>query len=156
MKDLEDIPLIETRELLLATMSPLAHPTPTHPKEHLINIDITKKDFHQMFCKWKESTTTSPSGRHLGHYKAILETPELIEFHCIMASLPIKFGFAPDRWKKAIQIMLEKKTGNPLLHRLRGIIIVEADYNWVLRLIWKKRFFRQAAQHGNLMTVQQA
>ena len=109
MKDLEDIPLIETRELLLATMSPLAPPTPTHPKESLINIDITKKDFHQIFSKWKESTTTSPSGRHLGHYKAILETPELIEFHCIMASLPIKFGFAPDRWKKAIQIMLKKK-----------------------------------------------
>ena len=108
MKDLEDIPLIETRELLLATMSPLAPPTTTHPKEHLINTDITKKDFHQMFSKWKESTTTSPSGRHLGHYKAILETLELIEFHCIMASLPIKFGFAPDRWKKAIQIMLKK------------------------------------------------
>ena len=49
-----------------------------------------------------------------------------------------------------------KKTGNPLLHRLRGIIIVEADYNWVLRLIWGKRLFHQAAQHRNLMTAQQA
>ena len=49
-----------------------------------------------------------------------------------------------------------KKPGNPLLHQLRGIIIVEADYNWVLRLIWGKRLFRHAAQYGNLMTAQQA
>ena len=24
------------------------------------------------FRKWRESTSTSPSGRHLGHYKALL------------------------------------------------------------------------------------
>ena len=27
----------------------------------------------QAFKKWKESTTTSPSGIHLGHYKALIE-----------------------------------------------------------------------------------
>ena len=26
----------------------------------------------QGFSKWKESTSTSPSYRHLGHYKALL------------------------------------------------------------------------------------
>ena len=97
-----------------------------------------------------------PSGRHLGHYKAIIHKPELIEYHCIMASLPLQYGFAPNRWKKAIQIMIEKKPGLPLLHRLRGIIILEADYNWILRLIWGKRLFQNAAKKGKLMTAQQA
>ena len=26
------------------------------------------------FTKWKERTTTSPSGRHLGHYKVVTES----------------------------------------------------------------------------------
>ena len=49
-----------------------------------------------------------------------------------------------------------KKPGFPLLHRLRGIIILEADYNWILRLIWGKRLFKNAAKKGKLMTAQQA
>jgi hypothetical protein len=32
---------------------------------------ITKKDFRGKFCAWRESTSTSPSERHLGHYKAL-------------------------------------------------------------------------------------
>ena len=109
MKDLKDIPLQETKELLLQTISPFNTPNDTHPHNNKISIDIDQDDFLQIFSKWKESTTTSPSGRHLGHYKAILGSPDLIEYHCIMASLPLHFGFTPTRWSKAIQIMLEKK-----------------------------------------------
>ena len=84
-----------------------------------------------MFSKWKEKTTTSPSGRHLGHYKAILQEPDLIQYHCIMASLPLTYGFTPKRWTKAIQIMLEK---NP----------------------WGQQLFRNAVKTQTLMTAQQA
>ena len=73
-----------------------------------------------------------------------------------MASLPLKYGFTPKRWTKAIQIMLEKKPGNPLLHRLRGILILEADLNWVLRLIWGQRLLKNAVNTHTLMTTQQA
>ena len=73
-----------------------------------------------------------------------------------MASLPLQYGFAPQRWTKPIQIMLEKNPGKPLIHCLRGIIILEADYNWVLRLIWGRRLFQNAATNGVLMTAQQA
>ena len=33
--------------------------------------DVTMHDMKQGFKKWKEETSTSPSGRHLGIYKAI-------------------------------------------------------------------------------------
>ena len=102
----------------------------------------------------KKKHTTSPSGRHLGHYKAILQEPELIQHHCIMESLPLTYGFTPKRWTKAIQIMLEKM-GNPLIHRLRGILILKVDLNWVLRLIWGQRLFKNAVQNQTLMTAQQ-
>lgn len=99
-----------------------SHLHPSHPSTLIYRKKTTKK----IFKHWKESTTMSPSGRHLGHYKAILKCPDLITFHCIMASLPLQYGFAPQRWTKAIQIMLEKNPGKLLIHRLRGIIILEA------------------------------
>ena len=126
----------ETVELLQATISPFAQ-----LNKEQIKIDMDEEDYIQMFSKWNEKTTTSPSGRHLGHYKDILQQPDLIKYHCIMATLPLKYGFAPERWTKAVQIMLEKKPGYPLINRLRGIIILEADYNWVLRTIWEERLF---------------
>ena len=109
-----------------------------------------------MFSKWKEKTTTSPSGRHLGHYKAILQEPDLIQHNCIMVSPPLMYGFTPKRLTKDIQIMVEKKTKTPLLHRLRGILILEADLNWVLRLVWGQRLFKNAVKTQTLMTAQQA
>jgi hypothetical protein len=37
----------------------------------LINGEITFEEFAQGINKWREATTTSPSGRHLGHYKIL-------------------------------------------------------------------------------------
>ena len=73
-----------------------------------------------------------------------------------MSSLSLKYGFAPARWTKAIQIMLKKNPGYPLINRLRGIIILEADYNWVLCTVWGKQLFKQATITNNLMKAQQA
>jgi hypothetical protein len=33
---------------------------------------LTMKEFTGKFKVWRESTSTSPSGRHLGHYKALV------------------------------------------------------------------------------------
>ena len=49
-----------------------------------------------------------------------------------------------------------EKTGYPLINRLRGIIILEADYNWVLWTIWGKRLFKKATSTQKLMQAQQA
>ena len=154
-QDMQDIPMQETLELLQATLYPPST-SPSSSSGTTISIDLNHDDYTKIFSKWAEKTTTSPSGRHLGHYKAILQSPELIQYHCIMSSLPLQFGFAPERWTKAFQIMLEKKPGNPLIHRLRGIIILEADFNWVLRLIWGKRLFQRASASNFLMNAQQA
>jgi hypothetical protein len=33
---------------------------------------LTMKEFTGKFKVWREATSTSPSGRHLGHYKALV------------------------------------------------------------------------------------
>ena len=37
---------------------------------------LTSTKFDNQMKKWRESTSTSPSGRHLGHYKVLLSTPD--------------------------------------------------------------------------------
>jgi hypothetical protein len=42
-----------------------------------IDSKISEEDFIDGFKGWKESTSTSPSGHHLGHYKTIVTDPDL-------------------------------------------------------------------------------
>ena len=78
---------------------------------------------------WKEMTSTSPSRRHLGHYKAAFACKETTKLHVRMLNLLIKYGFAPDRWCISVTPLIEKQAGKPFLTRLRVIHLFEADYN---------------------------
>jgi hypothetical protein len=118
-----------------------------------INCEISEDDFILGFRKWKESTSTSPSGWHLGHYKAIVYDPDLkkqepkkqhlhehktnfVEALVKLINVPLRYGFAPILWCTSITIMIEKDPGNPQIERLQVIHLFEADYNLSLKLIW--------------------
>jgi hypothetical protein len=114
-----------------------------------INHEVSTEDFHHGFLHWKESTSTSPSGRHLSHYKAIINDPkrkkesrnenymskrklDLLELYTNLVNIPLKYGFALERWCTSITIMLEKDPGSPCIECLRIIHLFEADYNFCL------------------------
>jgi hypothetical protein len=63
--------------------------------------------------KWKETTSTSPSGRHLGHYTTILFNERMTALHVAILNLPIMRGFAPERWTHSITPLIEKDEGQP-------------------------------------------
>jgi hypothetical protein len=50
--------------------------------------------------------------------------------------------------------MLEKIPGKPMLHKLRVIHILEADYNLVLKEIFGRRLMWQCESHGRLGDLQ--
>ena len=60
---------------------------------------ITTFEFINYFKKKTEKTESSPSGRHIGHYKSILINEDLVNLHVIMLNIPLKCGFACQRWK---------------------------------------------------------
>ena len=83
-----------------------------------ISIDEMKKGF----SKWKEVTSTSPSHRHLGHYKALLvsdgrdndkeinnNTQRTLEIHNTLINACIYLGTPLNRWLKSIAVMIEKE-----------------------------------------------
>ena len=112
--------------------------------------------------KWKESTSASPSNRHVGHYKSLLSsngteqhssTNTFSDTMWYIFSSLTKFAIhitqPLERWKTTITIMLEKDKGSPKINRLRVIGKYEADYNLILKLYWPK-LTTQHAERGNV------
>lgn len=123
-----------------------------------ITIDISEEDVIKGFQEWKETTSTSPSGRHLGHYKAITQNPVLLKCFVQFMNIVVSRGIAIPRWCKATNVMIEKDIGKPYIHRLRIVHLFEADFNFFLKLQWGHRLVRQAvslnllhdSQHGSI------
>jgi len=128
----------------------MARPTPIQEDEDRISHEITREDVSQGFAKWRESTSTSPSGRHLGHYKAWIQDDDLLDLLTTMLQIVVKFGFAPERWCHSLNVMLEKDKGNPMIERLRIIHLFEADFNWMLKQFWAKRMLHYGESQGVL------
>jgi hypothetical protein len=80
-----------------------------------------------------EKTTTSPSGRHVGHYHSLLlpDNPDaehmeescltLMAIHSRMINLALKHGKLFQLWQKVINMMLKKDPGKPKIHQLLAL-----------------------------------
>jgi hypothetical protein len=93
--------------------------------------EISFEEFKQALMKWNKMTTTSPSGRHLGHYKLLLrlsvfETKEstinisqktMFVYYQMMMIAAVT-GTALERWCNVLTIMIEKIKGNPRVDKL--------------------------------------
>jgi hypothetical protein len=131
-------------------------------REQLPEIDtyITPDQMSLGFKKWREDTSTSPSGCHLGLRRIPAFTTDTKEHEKIrqriqqvqadVINLPIGLGFSPSRWQVVINAMLEKIPGKPLLHKLRVIHILEADYNLALKEIFGRRLMKNCERYGML------
>jgi hypothetical protein len=131
---------------------------------------ITKADFTGKFRAWRESTSTSPSGRHLGHYKTLVVTidktleegertkyrsfqEEIAECYITMINYSIKHKYSLKRWKTIVNMMIYKEEGNVKIHRLRVIHLYEADLGFLWGAKWGKAM-RTAVKEKTLHTGQ--
>jgi hypothetical protein len=99
---------------------------------------VTAEDFLSCFGCVADKKSSSPSGRHVGHYPMCIDLKDelsvlLAAVHSAMMSIPLAEGFCPKRWRQAIDIMLEKIPGVPIINKLRIIQLIEADMNQFLR-----------------------
>ena len=108
-------------------------------------MEFDSDDMIQGYRSWLEKKTTSPSGRHLGHFHALFrpfkydneaELEEItnlraliIQLHFTMLQIAVKHKHVYDRWLTVVTQMIEKDPGSPKGHRLRVIHLYEFDFN---------------------------
>ena len=73
-----------------------------------INKKITIMEFILLKKKKRESTELLPSGRHVGQHKVVAEDDDLAHLHTVMINIGLTNGVALPRWKKCVDIMIEK------------------------------------------------
>ena len=56
-----------------------------------VSDNISQKDFSNGFMLFSEDISSSPSGCHIGHYKAALGNVELCTMYATILSLPFKY-----------------------------------------------------------------
>jgi hypothetical protein len=72
-----------------------------------------------------------------------------------MMSTPLAEGFCPQRWRQAIDIMLEKIPGVPRINKLRIIQLLEADLNQVLRSAFAQNISKLAQETPGIISEHQ-
>jgi hypothetical protein len=72
-----------------------------------------------------------------------------------MMSIPLAEGFCPERWRQAIDIMLEKFSGVPRINKLRIIQLLEADLNQVLRSAFARNISKLAQELPSIISEHQ-
>ena len=111
-----------------------------------VSDQITEEDWK----KWrrsKEDTSSSESGLHFGHYKASAKDILVAQFHALKSTLILKHGIVLDRWSRGLSVMLEKMFGCTLISKLRSILLMEADFNFVNKQIYGVRMLDQVRKY---------
>jgi hypothetical protein len=127
-------PMPEIRQFLQA----MAIPPELH-STNPVDIVISTLDFQKGFKKLPDKISSSPSGCHMTYYKILATDKDLSHILARAIKLSFQHGFLPTRWCTAIQFMLEKELGSPLITKLRVIQLLEADMNFAFHLLWGKR-----------------
>jgi Reverse transcriptase (RNA-dependent DNA polymerase) len=125
-------------------------------------LEITPEEWRNKFKHWKASTSTSPSGVHLGHYKALLETmyvpndtqlvmdieifkkkQDIFNIHLRFINSVLTHGRSITRWRQCNNICIPKKPGCIDIDKYRNIHIYECDLNAIK---WKNAIHKAAEE----------
>ena len=127
---------------------------------------VTAEEFRGKMKAWRESTTTSPSERHLGNYKLLITTidrlldedererlqqiqKDIMNCYLGVINYAIKHRYSLERWKTIMNNMVYKEPGNVKIHQLRVIHIYKAD----LVLIWGVKWRASMRNSVNERTI---
>eukprot|EP00957_Ditylum_brightwellii_P206287 15347702-Ditylum_brightwellii.AAC.2 len=136
------------------------------PIDRPIGEKITKEMWKRKVTKWCKSATTSPSGRHLGHFKALIhwftEDPEIEEgkeMHCKQEDIinthvgllnyALEKWYSYKRWQNTVNIVIAKLLRIDKIHLICILHLYKANYLLCLGLIWKE-LVEEAEKNGTI------
>jgi len=99
----------------------------------------------------KEKTSTSPAGRHYGHFKTILNhNPEIFEDMYHIMHIAFANGILLKRWKDTVTVLIPKDDGIIKIHRLRPLHLVEPEVNALAKGLWARTLMKRAERTNNM------
>ena len=113
-----------------------------------ISTFVSTEDFQYYWRRADEFVQSSYSNIHFGHYKAIAHDRFLSSLQAAKLSLSARTGIPLDRWGSSLTVLIEKEFGNIYLEKMRAIVLLEADMNWLNKLVFAKRMMDQAYDNG--------
>ena len=115
---------------------------------------LTTTEWIGKISAWPETMSTSPSGFHLTHSKALVakhdltlgspayatleeQQEHLIQWQVDLLNMAIKHQYSFHHWQSIVNVMILKQPGNHKIHRLHVIHLYEHDYNLLLAVKWR-------------------
>lgn len=92
-------------------------------------VPISTEQLNSFWHQMDEKIVSSPSGRHIGTYKAISLHPHNVTIQSRMTSLPYELGYPLPRTTQCINVSLLKKGKGCTPADLRTIWLMDADLN---------------------------
>ena len=108
---------------------------------------ITRRDWQYTWKHKQESTSSSQSGLHFGHYVSGANSDMISDVHAAKTSIALHHGIALSRWKSGLCVMIEKSPGVKLLSKLRALLLMEADFNAANKIIFGQRMMNNVRKY---------
>jgi hypothetical protein len=96
-------------------------------------MEISLPTHKKFWSKTKENTSCYPDDLSFATMKAGAMDDLTAEIDFLLTNIPLKGGFSPDRWKKSIDVMIQKKSGVTHLSGLRTIVLFPVDCNYAFK-----------------------
>jgi hypothetical protein len=118
-----------------------------------IKMDMPLESYLAFWKKAREETACYPSVLSFSTMKAGAHDKDIAALDCSLTRIPLTFGFAPERWKYCLDIMLMKKSGVTDLSGLRAIVLFPVDCNFAFKHV-SHQMMQVAEKTGSLAPEQ--
>jgi len=102
-----------------------------------------------------EKTSSSPSLKHIGTYKAAAQHRLNSKIQAQLTSIPYEIGMPLPRSQQCINVSLEKKGKGKIPADMRTIWLIEADFNAGAKIHFVKRMMNTTALSNGLIPESQ-
>lgn len=120
-------------------------------------VRISTTQSNEFWKKMKERTSSSPSQKHIGTYKAAVKNETNAYVQAQLTSIPYEIRVPLPRTISCVNVSLEKKNKGRTPADMRMIWLIEADLNAGAKVHFVKRMMNDTAlQHGLIPASQYA
>jgi hypothetical protein len=99
-------------------------------------VSLGADEFKYYWRHVREKTSSAISTAHFGHYKSAMYSDTVTEFLATKITLIARGGCPPNRWGHCLQVILEKIAGVALVTKLRAIVLMEGNFNYMNKWIF--------------------